>query len=129
MPGNGPTWLSGYVSLPDKTGEKRLVATYVKIKPPLEAYERACACGTTRPTNFEQLRTVWTKSEAAPKHPPMPQGHPVIVDGDDGKKVVLFGDPLPKLRCPATFEAWQDPSTWEVLKPQESLHRRRTASR
>ena len=25
------------------------------------------------------------------------------------------------MRCPATFEAWQDSSTWEVLKPQESL--------
>jgi len=25
------------------------------------------------------------------------------------------------LRCPATFEAWRDPSTWEVLKPQRSL--------
>ena len=34
---------------------------------------------------------------------------------------MLFGNPLPKLRCPATFEAWQDPATWEVLKPQESL--------
>ena len=28
---------------------------------------------------------------------------------------------LPTLRCPATFEAWQDEKTWEVLKPQETL--------
>jgi hypothetical protein len=34
---------------------------------------------------------------------------------------VLFGNPLPNLRCPATFEAWQDASTWETLKPQETL--------
>jgi hypothetical protein len=34
---------------------------------------------------------------------------------------VLFGDPLPRLRCPATFEAWQDPSTWEPLEPQLAL--------
>ena len=39
MPGSGPTWVSGYVSLPDKTGTPRLVGTYVKVKPPLEAYE------------------------------------------------------------------------------------------
>jgi hypothetical protein len=25
------------------------------------------------------------------------------------------------LRCPATFEAWQDSTTWEVLKPQDAL--------
>jgi hypothetical protein len=34
---------------------------------------------------------------------------------------VLFGNPFPKLRCPATFEAWQDASTWEVLQPQASV--------
>jgi hypothetical protein len=45
----------------------------------------------------------------------------VIIDGEEGKKWVLFGDPLPKLRCPATFEAWQDPTTWEVLTPQKNL--------
>ena len=38
-----------------------------------------------------------------------------------GKQWSLLGNPLPTLRCPATFEAWQDSSTWEVLKPQESL--------
>jgi hypothetical protein len=59
--------------------------------------------------------------DSAPKHPPLPQGHPVIVDGDDGQKWVLFGNPLPTLKCPATFEAWQDPAKWEILKPQESF--------
>jgi hypothetical protein len=51
----------------------------------------------------------------------MPQGQAVIVDGDDGKKWVLFGDPLPRLRCPATFEAWQNPTHWEKLAPQEGF--------
>ena len=37
------------------------------------------------------------------------------------RKWVLFGNPLPNLRCRATFEAWQDPQRWEILKPQESL--------
>jgi hypothetical protein len=34
---------------------------------------------------------------------------------------VLFGNPLPTIRCHATFEAWQDPKQWEVLEPQESF--------
>ena len=121
MPGSGPTWLSGYVSLPDKNGESRLVAAYVKIKPPLEAYESGLCVWNDEAEKFEHLRTVWRKSETAPQHRPMPQGHPAIIDGDDGKKWVLFGDPLPKLRCPATFEAWQDPASWQTLTPQESL--------
>jgi len=121
MPGAGPTWVSGYVSLPDKTGASRLVGAYVKIKPPLEAYESGLCAWNDQAERFEHVRTVWTKSEASPNQPPMPQGHPVIVDGEDGNKWVLFGNPLPRLRCPATFEAWQDQSTWETLTPQESF--------
>jgi hypothetical protein len=34
---------------------------------------------------------------------------------------VLFGNPLPTLRCPATFEAWQDASQWETMQPQKTL--------
>jgi hypothetical protein len=34
---------------------------------------------------------------------------------------VYFGNPLPFLRCPATFEAWQDSTQWGVLEPQKSL--------
>jgi hypothetical protein len=45
-----------------------------------------------------------------------------MVDGEDGKKWVLFGSPLPSLRCEATFEAWQDPSAWEVLTPHENFN-------
>ena len=104
MAGEGPTWLSGYMSLPDRSGTERLVAAYMKIKPPIEGYECGLCVWNEKTANFEHLRTVWKKTEATPKHPPMPQGNPVIIDGDDGKKWALFGNPLPTLRCPATFE-------------------------
>jgi hypothetical protein len=121
MPGSGPTWVTGYVSLPDKNGTQRLVGSYCKVRPPLEAYEWGLCVWNDDTANFEPLSIVWTKSDDAPKAPPVPEGHPVFWTDDDGKKWVLFGNPLPTLRCPATFEAWQDSSTWEVLKPQESL--------
>jgi hypothetical protein len=120
MPGKGPTWLSGYASLPDKSGKQRLVATYTKITPPLEAYEYGLCVWNDETANFEHLRTLWKKTEG-PRKPPLPLGHPVVVDGEQGQKWVLFCDALPKLRCPATFEAWQDPDTWEVLKSQTSI--------
>ena len=121
MPGAGPTWVSGYVCLPDKQGVPRLVGTYLKIKGFLDAYECGLCVWNDRTDAFEQLRVLWTKSEAAPRHPPVPEGHPLFWKDAAGKEWVLFGNPLPRLKCRATFEAWQDPSTWEVLKPQESL--------
>jgi hypothetical protein len=121
MPGEGPTWASGYVSLPDAAGTPRLVATYAKIKPPLEPYEYGLCVWNETAARFEPHKTVWTKSEAAPEPPPVPMGHPLFWTDSDGRQWVLFGDPLPELRCPAAFEAWEDPSTWEVLTPQETL--------
>ncbi len=121
MPGEGPTWVTGYVSLPDASGNSHLVGSYVKIKPPLEAYVCGLCVWNDTSSNFELLRVLWTKSSAAPKPPPYPEGHPAFWKDAAGKEWVLFGNPLPTLRCPATFEGWREPSTWEALKPQENL--------
>lgn len=121
LPGSGPTWLSGYTSLPDSNGVPRLVATYVKIRPPLEAYEAGLCVWNEDTSTFERHRIVWTQSAAAPKQPPIPDGHPAPWRDEKGQEWILFGNPLPRLRCRATFEAWQDPKQWEVLTPQESI--------
>jgi hypothetical protein len=121
MPGAGPTWVSAYVSLPDKTGAARLCGTFIKVRNHLEAYQSGLCVWNDAESRFELLKMLWTKSDAAPKQLPSPDGHPAFWKGVDGKEWVLFGNPLPNLRCPATYEAWQDPSTWEPLKPQESL--------
>ncbi len=121
MPGSGPTWLSGYVSLSDKTGKSRLVATYTKIHPPLEAYECGLCVWNDTIENFEKLKIVWTKSELTPECPLVPEGHPAFWTDTQGKRWLLFGDPLPRFRCPAAYEAWQDASTWERIIPQTRL--------
>ncbi|MEW6160600.1 MAG: hypothetical protein AB1813_24485, partial [Verrucomicrobiota bacterium] len=121
MPGEGPTWITGYVSLPDAKGTPRLVGSFMKIKPPLDIYQCGLCVWNESTANFELQKVLWTKSDAAPKPPPFPEGHPALWKDSSGKAWVLFGNPLPALRCPARFEAWQDPSTWEVLKPQETL--------
>lgn len=121
MPGNGPTWLSAMTTLPDQTGTPRLVASYAKIKPPLDAYERGLCVWNDESQNFERLKVVWSKSDKTPMSPPMPDGHPVFQADDVGNKWAMFGNPLPALKCPATFEAWQDPTQWDVLSPQRSL--------
>jgi hypothetical protein len=119
--GEGPTWLTGFVSLPDQKGQPHLVASYMKIKPPLDGYQWGLAQWNEQTRYFETAQELWTKSAEHPKSPPVPEGHPVFWTDSAGKKWVLFGNPLPRLRCPASFEAWQDPATWETLKPQESI--------
>lgn len=121
MPGAGPTWVSGYVSLPDKDGAHRLVGSYIKVKPPLDAYESGLCIWDDEAAEFRQERVLWTKTPTAPKSPPMPDGQPAFWKDSSGTGWVLFGNPLPVLRCPATFEAWRDSSTWEVLTPQRTL--------
>lgn len=121
MPGSGPTWVSGYVSLPDQHGKARLVGTYIKINPPLEAYESGLCVWNDETENFEQHKVLWTQSEGLPEKPPAPEGHPAFWKDEQGREWVLFGDPLPRLKCPATFEAWEDPSRWEIIEPQEKI--------
>lgn len=121
MPGSGPTWLGGYVSLQDKSGTPRLCASYIKVRNQLEAYESGLCVWNDAKEEFEQLRVLWKKSDETPKSPPMPEGHPAFWKDDQGREWVLFGNPLPRLRCPATFEAWQDSKAWEVLEPQKTL--------
>lgn len=119
--GSGPTWLSGLGSLPDAKGAAHLVATYVKIKPPMDGYEWGLCEWNEQTRNFERVNVVWTKSEAEPKRPPVPDGHPWLWRDTGATQWVLFGNPLPFLRFPATYEAWKDRRAWELLTPQDSL--------
>jgi len=93
----------------------------MKIKPPLEAYEWGLCVWNDEKSNFEPLRVVWAKSDASPKPPQVPEGHVAFWKDEHDRKWALFGNPFPILRCPATFEAWQDASTWERLIPQETV--------
>jgi hypothetical protein len=121
MPGDGPTWLGGFASLVDKVGNNRLVATYMKIKPPLEQYECGLCVWNEQAQEFEKNRVLWTKSAQKPTPNSAPLGHPVKWFDADGKPWMLFGDPFPSLKCPSDFESWSDPQTWQLLKPQESV--------
>ncbi len=121
MAGEGPTWLTGYVSLPDHDSTPHLVATYAKIRHHLEVYEVGLCAWNDAEEKFEPLRVLWTKTAGNSKAPLHPDGQPAFENDATGKRWLLFGNPLPRLRCPATFEAWQDANTWESLQPQESL--------
>jgi hypothetical protein len=115
MPGGGPTWASGLISIPDKTGTARLVCSFSKIKPPLDPYETGLAVWNSQTSRFEKLRSLWTKSAESPRPPAFPEGHVVRWKDAEGHGWLLFGDPFPVLKCPDTFEAWSDPTTWQKI--------------
>ncbi|MES2706836.1 MAG: hypothetical protein V4726_09565 [Verrucomicrobiota bacterium] len=121
MPGAGPTWASGLISVPDKAGKARLVCSWSKIKPPLDVYETGLAVWKEETSRFEKLKTVWTKSADHPSAPPLAEGHVTRWKDADGKSWLLFGDPFPSLKCPDSFEAWSDPAAWEKIDAPKSL--------
>ena len=117
-PGKGPTWITGFISLPDSKGKPHLVGAYCKITPPLEAYEWSLAAWNEDARIFERLKVIWQKSEEKPR-PLLPEGHVNLWKDSSGKEWALFGNPFPRLKCPATFEQWQEPSTWEAIEAPE----------
>jgi hypothetical protein len=121
MPGAGPTWVSGYVSLPDASGQEHLVSTYAKVRNWLDIYQWGMATWNDKSESFEQQRLLWEQSSKNPHPPLILDGHAVKWMDAAGRKWVLFCDPFPTSRCPATFEAWQNTNTWESLKAQKTL--------
>lgn len=121
MPGKGPTWATAMVSLPDREGTPRLVCSYMKIRDHLEEYEWGLAVWNEASREFERWKVLWKKTPDSLKPPPLPRGHAVPWKDEAGREWMLFAHPFPLLRCPATFEAWQDPASWETLSAQETV--------
>jgi hypothetical protein len=114
--GDGPTWITGVVALPDNSGQEQLWASYMKIKPPLTVYER----GWLQFENKEGAER-W---QAVGKYPVdalrYPHGHPWRHQVD-GKDYVYFGNPYLLIRAPATAAAYRDLSQYEAFTAVKSL--------
>lgn len=121
MPGEGPTWLGGMTSVPDRHGREKLVAAYMKARGELEIHQIGLLVWNEKMETFDHLRTLWRSGKPGDKPPLYPDGHPVHWKAPDGSDRLLFGDPFPRLEMPATFEAWSDPSQWKALEPQQSV--------
>lgn len=118
VPGKGPTWLSALVALPDRNGREHLVATYAKIPEMLAPGEMGLMEWNTSKKEFETVLKFWERSEDQKSPPkPYPDGHAILAKGPDGKDWLYMNGP-PDFKCPPTFEAWKDRSTWqEVSQP------------
>jgi hypothetical protein len=116
VPGDGPTWIWGAITLPDAKGAPHLVAAAVKTKGAMQAYRWDLVEWDPHEELFHPLDTVWTEDAANPKAPPMPEGHAVPWTDPLGRKWILFCNPFPTLRTPATYEGWKNPDNWKPLR-------------
>jgi hypothetical protein len=106
MPGDGPTWLTSLVVLPDAKGRERMYGSFVKVEPPLKIYARGLVVWNDDKERFEKLRDVDMKL------PAFPGGH-ALRHGD----YVYIASPYPTFRVKATAEAFADPAQWETYTP------------
>jgi hypothetical protein len=93
-----------------------LVGTFLKIKPPLDAHKAGLCVWDEKEERFAELKVIWERSADVARRPPLLEGHPVEWVDATGRAWLLFGNPFPAIRCPATFESWADPATWEPIQ-------------
>lgn len=105
IPGKGPTWLSGLITLPDRNDREHLVATYVKVESPMTVYEKGLCEYNAGTEIFEKIDTFQRPDS------PAPDGH-AFLEKLDGKTWAWFGQGAPSLRMPANYESWKDPTTY-----------------
>lgn len=108
MPGSGPTWISGLANLPDtEAGADRLYGSYVKIRPPLEAYQHGLIVWDDAENRFEQLKLL---PEGQTYYP---EGHTFVHADPSGAAYLYFARPYPYLRVKADAASYCDPARYE----------------
>jgi hypothetical protein len=113
MPGPGPTWISGLVVLRDRQGKERMFAHYVKIRPPLETYQRGLVEFDSGKRTF-QKRAECSMDPAA--HPgEFPAGHTFLKREERGIEYIYYCSPYPLVRIPADPESLEDPDAYEAF--------------
>ncbi len=108
MPGEGPTWISGLVALPDPVRGERLFAAYAKVRPPLTIYERGLVEFNDARQRFERVATFAADAPLYPKDHPF--RHRV-----NGVDYIYFADPYPLVRVRADAEHLKRPEDYEAF--------------
>lgn len=98
LPGPGPTWIDGLVTLKDDAGHDRMFAAYAKIRGALEVYQRGLVEYNPEREEFEKVAEFPID---APIHPGGQPFHRTI----DGTEYIYFATPFPLLRVKADPES------------------------
>jgi hypothetical protein len=111
LPGEGPTWIGGVTTVRDPLGRERILASYAKVKPPMEIYERGIVAWDDASRRFQKQATFPRDVKA------FPEGHPLWDPRQERPEYVEFCAPFPVIRVPADPAAWNDPERYEAFTP------------
>ncbi len=108
IPGPGPVWIDGLLTVPDESGGERLVTHYSRMKNLGEVLEHGLAVYDDREEVFKKhvgfdLKERWR----------CPRGHPVRVK-DRGVDYFVFPAPFATVRVKAELKHLADPKRYEA---------------
>jgi hypothetical protein len=106
VPGQGPTWIDGLVTLRDKAGRERMFAVYAKVRSDMSAKGRGFLEFDDATEQFKRI------GEFDPKAPLQPGGH-TLVHSDGDTRYIYYTRPFPVVRVPADADAIVDPARYE----------------
>jgi hypothetical protein len=106
---DGVIWLDGVCTAPDEMGGERLVAHYSRRKGLAEELEHGIAVFDEGRGTFESVKQLPLTEKWR-----FPQGHAVAFE-EGGKRWLLFGNPAPVVRAPATLQGLLDPGSYEAF--------------
>jgi len=117
IPGDGATWLSGLTVIKEETGRERMLAAYVRVRPPFDVYNSGLAEYDDATERFHSIAEFGKDLIVAPC------GHPIRLQ-TDGVDHVYFGNTIPFMRAPARVESLKNLGEYEAytcLKPGSRL--------
>lgn len=120
LKGEGVVWLSGLVTLRDKSGEEHMLAYYERRRGMGAVLENGFVMYDDETGRFEKFNDL-------PLMPPFrPQGYPFFVINEQGVKYIYFTTPYPDLRVKADLGSYLNLSGYEsytCLRPGGGLDR------
>lgn len=109
IPGKGPTWISGLVTIKNHTGAEEMFAHYVKIKPPMTVYERGLC-------RFDDEKGEFVRVAIFPEHAPgAPDGAHAFLHQEGSTNYVYYASPYPLCRVPADAKSLADPTAYQFF--------------
>lgn len=108
LPGNGPYWMSGLLTVPDSEGRERLLGNYAEIQAPMTRVAFGLLQFNDETEVFEPLLV------DSPEAVLLPEGHafPVNLDGEDYYYFSNYG--LSLVRARMDYDSLLDRSTLET---------------
>jgi len=108
IPGEGPTWIDGLVTLRDEDGSERMFAVYSKVRQDMTAKERGLLEFDDAEQQFKKI------AEFDLKAPIQPGGHPFRhrVDGVD---YIYYARPFPVIRVRADRDQLTNLANYEAF--------------